>query len=242
MDAASAKSRFLANVSHELRTPLNACNHRVPRGSCRGTREGLPTKQVEKPLQGSAQRRTAAGAHRRHSRPLASRRRTCRRRGRPRRTSLTSSARPWSRSNHWSTNSRGRINVDVERAQPPIVTDGDKVKQILLNLLSNAVKYTDEGAINVRAGVANGWLRVSVADTGLGVAADELYGFSMSFTAPTRRQHVHVRAPGSAWRSRGASRRHSVATSPSRAGSAPVPPSPSTCRSTAPKPWDRESS
>jgi signal transduction histidine kinase len=71
---------------------------------------------------------------------------------------------------------RIRVGVlaDIDPSLPLIVTDRDKVKQILLNLLSNAIKYTDEGTIELRAGVADGRLRIDVADTGLGIAADEL--------------------------------------------------------------------
>ena len=47
-----------------------------------------------------------------------------------------------------------------------------KVNQILINLLSNAVKFTDEGgSVEVRATANNGEATISVADTGVGIAA-----------------------------------------------------------------------
>ena len=56
-----------------------------------------------------------------------------------------------------------------------------KVRQMVLNLLSNAVKFTPEGgAITVTAAIDSGgegrpgWLRISVADTGIGIAAEDL--------------------------------------------------------------------
>ena len=55
-----------------------------------------------------------------------------------------------------------------------MVTDRDKLKQILLNLVSNAVKYTDEGTIAVRAEAVDGGLRVGVSDTGVGIPVEEL--------------------------------------------------------------------
>jgi signal transduction histidine kinase len=52
--------------------------------------------------------------------------------------------------------------------------DERKVKQILLNLLSNALKFTPEGGrIDVRAGVEDAVVEVSVTDTGLGVAPED---------------------------------------------------------------------
>jgi len=53
--------------------------------------------------------------------------------------------------------------------------DQRKVKQVLLNLLSNAVKFTPEGGrIEVRAQRLEGEVEVSVTDTGIGIAPDDL--------------------------------------------------------------------
>ena len=53
--------------------------------------------------------------------------------------------------------------------------DREKIERILFNILSNAVKYTPEGGdITVRAGVADGNLIVSVADTGIGISPDKM--------------------------------------------------------------------
>jgi len=51
-----------------------------------------------------------------------------------------------------------------------------KLQQMLLNLLSNAVKFTKPGGtVTVRAeAVADGSVRLEVADTGIGMAADEI--------------------------------------------------------------------
>ncbi len=53
--------------------------------------------------------------------------------------------------------------------------DAEKLQQILINLLSNAIKYTSAGGrIDVSCEVLNGEVRVNVADTGIGIAADRL--------------------------------------------------------------------
>ena len=53
-------------------------------------------------------------------------------------------------------------------------SDGMRLKQVLVNLLSNAVKYNcPGGSVTVAAMIVEaGWLRISVADTGEGIAAE----------------------------------------------------------------------
>jgi CheY-like chemotaxis protein/CHASE3 domain sensor protein len=60
-------------------------------------------------------------------------------------------------------------------APDTIVTDGQRVTQILRNLLSNALKFTEHGEISltVAAGDAD-TLRIDVRDSGIGIAADKL--------------------------------------------------------------------
>jgi signal transduction histidine kinase len=62
---------------------------------------------------------------------------------------------------------------DVE-AQPVIVTDGDRVLQIISNLLQNAFRWTpDGGRIGLSLEQANGNVQVAIDDTGPGITADE---------------------------------------------------------------------
>jgi CheY-like chemotaxis protein len=60
-----------------------------------------------------------------------------------------------------------------------VVTDENKLRQVLVNLLGNAVKFTDEGRVELRAMVRRdeeGKLRlfVEVRDTGMGVAPENM--------------------------------------------------------------------
>ncbi|NQU57658.1 MAG: bacteriohemerythrin [Rhodospirillales bacterium] len=56
-----------------------------------------------------------------------------------------------------------------------LFTDHLRFKQILFNLLSNAIKYNkDGGTVTVSAGETdNGFLRISVTDTGVGIAKED---------------------------------------------------------------------
>jgi cell cycle sensor histidine kinase DivJ len=58
----------------------------------------------------------------------------------------------------------------------PVMTgDPRAFKQIVLNLVSNAVKFTERGGtVTVSAGVEGSRLVVRIADTGVGIAADDL--------------------------------------------------------------------
>ncbi|MDR1566280.1 MAG: HAMP domain-containing histidine kinase [Treponema sp.] len=55
-----------------------------------------------------------------------------------------------------------------------ICADYDRLKQVLINLLSNAVQYTDEGTITVRLEKREAAWSITVSDTGIGIAREEL--------------------------------------------------------------------
>jgi signal transduction histidine kinase len=57
---------------------------------------------------------------------------------------------------------------------PPLYTDPDRLRRVLMNLLSNAVKFTERGRITVSLKSAEGWVGLSVADTGVGIPAEDL--------------------------------------------------------------------
>jgi len=66
------------------------------------------------------------------------------------------------------------LAMDVDAELGDVVADERKLKQILLNLLSNAVKFTpDGGRIDVRARQDDSFVRISVADTGVGIAQED---------------------------------------------------------------------
>jgi two-component system OmpR family sensor kinase len=59
--------------------------------------------------------------------------------------------------------------------QAVVLGDADRLKQLLLNLVENALKYTPPGGeVTLSLHRENGWVRVAVADTGIGIPAEDL--------------------------------------------------------------------
>jgi signal transduction histidine kinase/CheY-like chemotaxis protein len=52
--------------------------------------------------------------------------------------------------------------------------DALRVRQILYNLISNAVKFSNAGSIRLEIGLADGAVRFSVTDTGIGMSPDQI--------------------------------------------------------------------
>jgi PAS domain S-box-containing protein len=63
------------------------------------------------------------------------------------------------------------LTLQVEKDLPTLVTDRQKVKQILLNLLSNALKFTHHGGVTISAryNSRDRAMELSVTDTGIGI-------------------------------------------------------------------------
>jgi signal transduction histidine kinase len=55
---------------------------------------------------------------------------------------------------------------------PTVWADRARVRQVLANMLANAVKFTERGSVSIAASAAEGWVTVSVADTGVGITPE----------------------------------------------------------------------
>src|SRR5262249_16834558 len=71
-----------------------------------------------------------------------------------------------------------RRSIALEKSVDPRIgqvrADERKVRQVVLNLLSNAIKFTPEGGrIEVTATPKDGFVEVSVSDTGVGIAPQD---------------------------------------------------------------------
>ena len=67
-----------------------------------------------------------------------------------------------------------RLTLDGRLDGADLYADREELDRLLVNLLSNAVKFTREGWIEVRTERAGEQFRLTVADTGAGIAPDEL--------------------------------------------------------------------
>ena len=63
---------------------------------------------------------------------------------------------------------------EIEPGLPPLFSDQDKLRQILINLLSNAAKFTEAGSITVDVRRRDQDIAITVADTGIGIPPDQL--------------------------------------------------------------------
>jgi PAS domain S-box-containing protein len=66
-----------------------------------------------------------------------------------------------------------RLVTDLAPRLPAVAADRDRLLQVIWNLLSNAVKFTDAGGrVTVAVNVHDGLVRLSVIDTGHGIAPE----------------------------------------------------------------------
>ena len=176
--ANSAKSEFLANMSHELRTPLNAINgfSEIMVGEMFGPLGDRRYKEYCADILASGQHLLAlindildmskieAGKMMLHLETV----------------DVAELAEEAVRLMRNRAETAGlMVSVSASPHLPMIEADQRGLKQILLNLLSNAIKFTPPGGrVIVRAAVVEGAagprVRLSVTDTGIGIAADDI--------------------------------------------------------------------
>jgi signal transduction histidine kinase len=171
--ASQAKSEFLANMSHELRTPLNAIIgfSEIIKGEILG-HVGVPRY-----------RDYAADIHNSGCHLLAIVNDildTVRAEAgmipvNLDRVSVEEVIHQAERTVHQRALA-GDITLDIRIDQhEPILSDEARLRQILLNLLSNAVKFTPAGGrVTVTTRRRHNRLVIEVADTGIGISADDL--------------------------------------------------------------------
>jgi signal transduction histidine kinase len=171
--ASKHKSEFLANMSHELRTPLNAII-----GFSQVLREGISgeinAKQQEylDDIVTSANHLLAlindvldlskveAGQVELQVAPFSLR---------------DALERGVSMVREQATTDGVQVALHANGGLDVVTGDERRIRQVIFNLLSNAVKFTPSGgSVDVSATQSNGEVTVSVADTGPGIAAEDL--------------------------------------------------------------------
>ncbi|MEO0605919.1 MAG: HAMP domain-containing sensor histidine kinase, partial [Myxococcota bacterium] len=82
------------------------------------------------------------------------------------------------------------LDVEVDAEVWGVTADATRLRQILVNLLSNAAKFTEEGTIAVRVQAGADMVVISVQDTGIGIARQDLKRLFEPF------RQVHRGTPG----------------------------------------------
>jgi adenylate cyclase len=172
--ASENKSQFVSSMSHELRTPLNAIIGLTDMLVKNAARFG--TEKAQEPLQ----RVHRAGTHllglinqvldlsKIEAGKLELSLQTVQLA--PLIEEVIGTARQLAEQN------KNRVVVDAQENLGSLTVDPMRLRQILLNLLSNACKFTKEGEVTLRAHrVADGrdWTELAVADTGIGMTAEQ---------------------------------------------------------------------
>lgn len=181
-DAVQAKNLFVASASHELRAPLQAITLALAR------LEAGPLDAAQRAVWQMAQQAAATLvqliddvldlAHYDSGRLVL----------RPAPVALPALLQQIIEPHRLAAQSRGlALRLELSPALPAVASlDALRLRQLLANLVGNAVKYTLAGQVLVRAGldadgdgpgeaasVGNGWLRILVQDTGVGIAAQQ---------------------------------------------------------------------
>jgi signal transduction histidine kinase/HAMP domain-containing protein len=170
--ASKHKSQFLANVSHELRTPLNSIIGftRIVLRRSEGKIDVLQKENLQKVLISAEHllnlinglldlAKIEAGRMEIYAETFKLEEIV---------RIATATVEPMLR------NGNVRLVTEIPADLPLIKTDRDKLKQVVLNLLSNSAKFTEKGEIKVAVWTVNGWMKLAVSDTGIGMNQDAI--------------------------------------------------------------------
>jgi GAF domain-containing protein len=181
--ASEHKSQFVSSVSHELRTPLNAIIGLTEMMVTNAARFG--TEKALEPLQ----RVHRAGTHllglinqvldlsKIEAGKLELNPQTVELK--PLIDEIIGTARQLAEQN------QNRLLVEASDNLGSLTVDPMRLRQILLNLLSNACKFTKQGDVALRArrlDDGRDWIELAVADSGIGMTAEQLAKLFQEFS------------------------------------------------------------
>ncbi|HEV7692176.1 MAG TPA: ATP-binding protein [Hyphomonadaceae bacterium] len=174
--AVAARNEFVANVTHELRTPLTAI---IGYANLIGEGRGSDMARRLKLMQGAG--RTLLSivnnvldfSRIEEGRALIT----------PQAASPSDIARECLDLFRLMAGERG-LDLRFDAASVPdfAMIDPDAVRQVLVNLVGNAVKFTEKGSISLSLAQEGSWLRITVADTGVGMTQGEIARLFQRYT------------------------------------------------------------
>lgn len=172
--ASEAKSQFIATMSHEFRSPITSIM-----GYTKLLRSELPDSANPQAVQRASwyllmlvenlleQSRDGDESHELN----------------PTQVSLTRLMRDIGELFQTQADAKGvGLSVDLNSDEVEVEIDELRLRQILINLLSNALRYTTAGQVSLTAGHREGLLSISVCDSGIGIASDDLERIFEPFT------------------------------------------------------------
>ena len=165
------KTSFLANISHELRTPLSSVIGfaEMMVGGLRGPLPGQYREYAENILAAGRQELAIVNSLLDMARIEAGRMpfadEVIHIRGVARDAFLLVEA---------EADNKGLALVEACAEDHRVRGDSQHLLRILVNLLTNAVAYTEKGSVTVATAVDEGGLRLTVADTGVGMTHEQI--------------------------------------------------------------------
>jgi signal transduction histidine kinase/CheY-like chemotaxis protein len=187
LDATRLKSEFLANMSHEIRTPMTAIL-----GFAEEVELGLEKSPQNDSMRGALATIRRNGAHllslingildlsKIEAGKLEAAREPC--------TPLAIVVEVSSLLRSQALTRGLSLHTVVLSPIPEIIaSDRTRLRQILINLVGNALKFTERGGVTIEVGVSDPSgptraLEIAVADTGCGIAPDQIAKLFESFT------------------------------------------------------------
>ena len=68
-----------------------------------------------------------------------------------------------------------KLKIKIAKSTPDIMTNTERLKEILQDFITNAIKYTDKGTVTIEAAPkGRKYVRLGIRDTGIGISSSDL--------------------------------------------------------------------
>ncbi|MBD2177595.1 PAS domain S-box protein [Pseudanabaena sp. FACHB-1998] len=173
MKATQLKNEFLANISHELRTPLN-----IVLGLIESLQEGIYGSLSDK------QRKVIRTIENSSNHLLGlinnildfSQMEVGYLELNQTKTSISDLCKDSAEFLKFqAANKSIQLSIEIMENLPDLFIDERRIRQVIIHLLDNALKFTPKlGKVILAASCDNSWIKISITDTGIGIAPENL--------------------------------------------------------------------